>query len=125
MSDMDITTIVENVNNGMVSPAIYCDDEIFRLERERLFGRSWMYLAHESEIPEPGDYVLRRIVDDSFIVLVNAHREPVDVALPARRFGTHWTLELSSALPEGLGTTYGAREPVRVEGCALVLLRRL
>jgi len=69
MSDMDITTIVENVNNGMVSPAIYCDDEIFRLERERLFGRSWMYLAHESEIPEPGDYVLRRIVDDSFIVV--------------------------------------------------------
>ena len=27
-----------------------------------------MFLAHESEIPTPGDYVVRRIVDDSFIV---------------------------------------------------------
>ena len=28
-----------------------------------------MFVAHESEIPAPGDYVVRRIVDDSFIVV--------------------------------------------------------
>jgi phenylpropionate dioxygenase-like ring-hydroxylating dioxygenase large terminal subunit len=66
---MDIARVVQHVNDGMIPPAIYCDDEIFSLERERLFGRSWMYLGHESEIPEPGDYVLRRIVEDSFIVV--------------------------------------------------------
>lgn len=66
---MDLERIVESVNDGMVPPAIYSDEEIFRLERERVFGRSWMYLAHESEIPEPGDYVVRRIVEDSFIVV--------------------------------------------------------
>jgi phenylpropionate dioxygenase-like ring-hydroxylating dioxygenase large terminal subunit len=66
---VDIETIVQHVNEGMIPPAIYCDDEIFRLERERIFGRSWMYLAHETEIPDPGDYVLRRIVEDSFIVV--------------------------------------------------------
>jgi phenylpropionate dioxygenase-like ring-hydroxylating dioxygenase large terminal subunit len=66
---VDIQSLVESVNRGMIPPAIYCDEEIFKLEKERVFGRSWMYLAHESEIPQPGDYVVRRIVDDSFIVV--------------------------------------------------------
>jgi phenylpropionate dioxygenase-like ring-hydroxylating dioxygenase large terminal subunit len=66
---VDIATVVQNVDDGMIPPAIYCDEEIFRLERERVFGRSWLYLAHESEVPEPGDYVVRRIVEDSFIVV--------------------------------------------------------
>ncbi|MEU3618012.1 Rieske 2Fe-2S domain-containing protein [Streptomyces sp. NPDC006872] len=47
---------------------MYNDAEIFELERDRIFARSWVFLAHESEIPSPGDYVVRRIVDDSFIV---------------------------------------------------------
>lgn len=38
------------------------------LERTRLWGRSWVFLAHESEIPEPGDYVIRYIGDSQFIV---------------------------------------------------------
>jgi glycogen operon protein len=66
-----------------------------------------------------------RVVDDSFVVLVNAHLGAVDVVLPARRFGAQWVVELSSSLPDGVGTTYAARDRVRVEGCSLVLLRRV
>ena len=58
-----------SVRAGRFPAAIYSDDGIFALERERLFSRTWQFLAHESEIPQPGDYVLRRIVDDSFIVV--------------------------------------------------------
>jgi len=32
------------------------DPEVFRLEMERIFGRTWVYVAHESEIAQPGDY---------------------------------------------------------------------
>jgi phenylpropionate dioxygenase-like ring-hydroxylating dioxygenase large terminal subunit len=70
---VNLAEIVQAVNGGMVPPAVYCDEGIFQLERERLFGRAWMYLGHESEIPDPGDYVLRRIVDDSFIVVRDEH----------------------------------------------------
>jgi glycogen operon protein len=66
-----------------------------------------------------------RVVDDSFVVLVNAHLDAVDIVLPARRFGAQWVVELSSSLPDGVGTTYAARDKVRVEGCSLVLLRRV
>ena len=64
----DQGAVLEDVRQGMIPAHIYNDDEIFALEKERVFGRSWMFLAHESEIPRPGDYVVRRVVDDSFIV---------------------------------------------------------
>ena len=47
---MDLKSVVEAVNGGMIPPPIYCDDEIFAAERERVFGRAWMYLAHESGV---------------------------------------------------------------------------
>jgi phenylpropionate dioxygenase-like ring-hydroxylating dioxygenase large terminal subunit len=52
----------------MIPAHIYNDREIFELEKERLFGRAWIFVGHESEIPQPGDYVVRRVLDDSFII---------------------------------------------------------
>jgi phenylpropionate dioxygenase-like ring-hydroxylating dioxygenase large terminal subunit len=66
-------TLLDDVRRGMIPAHIYNDEEIFRLERDRVFGRSWMFVAHESEIPSPGDYVVRRVLDDSFIVVRDEH----------------------------------------------------
>src|SRR2546423_14307852 len=66
---MDLQQVLADVRRGMVPAFVYSDAEIFELEKRRVFGRAWVFLAHESEIPEPGDYVVRRIVDDSFIVV--------------------------------------------------------
>ena len=38
----------------------YTDPEFFELERDRLFRRSWLYAAHDSDLPEVGSY---RLVD--------------------------------------------------------------
>jgi phenylpropionate dioxygenase-like ring-hydroxylating dioxygenase large terminal subunit len=64
----DLAGITANVRDGMVPAHIYNDDEIFALERDRIFSRAWIFVAHESEIPEPGDYVVRRVLQDSFII---------------------------------------------------------
>jgi phthalate 3,4-dioxygenase subunit alpha len=69
----NLEAIVADVRRGMIPATVYSDPELFELEQERVFGRAWAYLAHESEIPEPGDYVLRRILDDSFIVIRDEH----------------------------------------------------
>jgi len=66
---MDLAEVIDDVRRGMIPAIVYSDDEIFELEKRRVFGKAWMFLAHESEIAEPGDYVVRRIVDDSFIVV--------------------------------------------------------
>jgi phenylpropionate dioxygenase-like ring-hydroxylating dioxygenase large terminal subunit len=66
---LELGQILGDVRQGMIPAHIYNDAEIFTLERDRLFARAWVFLAHESEVADPGDYVVRRIVEDSFIVV--------------------------------------------------------
>jgi phenylpropionate dioxygenase-like ring-hydroxylating dioxygenase large terminal subunit len=65
---MELAEVIASVDDGRIPASIYSDPAIFALERERLFPRTYQFLAHESEVPKPGDFVVRRIVDDSFIV---------------------------------------------------------
>ena len=64
----DHKAVFDDVRRGMIPAHIYNDSEIFTLEKERLFGRSWLFVAHESEVPQPGDYVVRHVLEDSFII---------------------------------------------------------
>ncbi|WP_243722973.1 aromatic ring-hydroxylating dioxygenase subunit alpha [Actinomadura sp. 7K507] len=64
----DSSDVVGHVRDGMLPAHIYNDPEIFAAEREAVFSRSWVFLAHESEIPQVGDYVVRRVMENSFIV---------------------------------------------------------
>ena len=44
-----------------INRAVYTDPGVFELEMQRLFGRAWLVLGHESQIPEPGRYFLSRV----------------------------------------------------------------
>ena len=50
-----------DVQRGLVSRDIFVSDEVWRLEMERIFDRTWIFLAHETEIPAPGDFVSRSL----------------------------------------------------------------
>ena len=67
--DRVLREMADALPHGEVPSVIFNDSNVFELEREKIFARSWIYLGHESEIPHPGDYVLRYIVDDPFIVI--------------------------------------------------------
>jgi phenylpropionate dioxygenase-like ring-hydroxylating dioxygenase large terminal subunit len=60
--------VFDSVRHGMIPAHIYNDQATFELEKERLFSRAWIFVAHESEIPHDGDYVVRRVLGDSFII---------------------------------------------------------
>ncbi len=68
----DLRNVFDQVRRGMVPAHIYNDRELFVRERERLFSRAWMFVGHESEVPRDGDYVVRRVLDDSFIITRDA-----------------------------------------------------
>jgi p-cumate 2,3-dioxygenase alpha subunit len=55
--------IVERADEGYFGyhRSALTSEAIHRAELEHIFGRSWLYLGHESEVPTPGDYI-RRVV---------------------------------------------------------------
>lgn len=60
---------------------VYADEDIFELEMDRLFGNAWIYVGHESQVPNAGDYyttqvgrqpvVMTRAADGQIHVLEN------------------------------------------------------
>ena len=51
----------ELIQPGRVHRRAYNDPQIFEMEMERIFGRAWIYVGHESQIPNPGDFVSTRM----------------------------------------------------------------
>lgn len=52
----DINGLI-NFDEGLVSPEVFHDRDLYELESRRLFMRAWLFVAHESMIPKRGDFV--------------------------------------------------------------------
>jgi nitrite reductase/ring-hydroxylating ferredoxin subunit len=58
----------EGLPKGEVPASLFGHPQVYQTELRNIFGRCWVFLAHESEIAANGDYVVRRIGEDNFIV---------------------------------------------------------
>jgi phenylpropionate dioxygenase-like ring-hydroxylating dioxygenase large terminal subunit len=54
--------------NGEVSREIFVSQDIYDQEIERIFGRAWLYVGHESQVPNPGDFFLSSMGEESVIL---------------------------------------------------------
>ena len=121
----------------------YTDTDVLNAERDAIFLRSWLYVAHESEVTNPGDYVVRDLLDQSVVVIrgedsvvrcfhnVCAHRahRVLEGAGTAKRIVCPyhaWSYQLDGRLQHARGTEglkafdtncYGLK-PVRIETLA-------
>ena len=80
--------IAQLIEPGRIHRRVYTDPAIFDLEMERLFGRAWLFVGHESQIKKPGDFIttelgkypviMTRHDDGTVQVLINrcTHRGP-------------------------------------------------
>jgi phenylpropionate dioxygenase-like ring-hydroxylating dioxygenase large terminal subunit len=57
-----------DLTTGAVSRAIYSDEAIYQQEIQRIFARCWLYLGHETLLPQPGDFLTTVMGEDPVIV---------------------------------------------------------
>jgi phenylpropionate dioxygenase-like ring-hydroxylating dioxygenase large terminal subunit len=78
---------------------VYLNEELFDLECERLFVRSWVFVGHASQVPNTGDFITTQIArqpvimirqpDGTIRVLLNrcAHKGTMVISLPSGNAG--------------------------------------
>ncbi|WP_342043295.1 aromatic ring-hydroxylating oxygenase subunit alpha [Bacillus sp. OTU2372] len=67
--------IKEKFDQGLYPQWLFSDPYVFELERDKVFGYTWQYLGHESELKEPDDYVTRWLMDDPVLLVKNKQGE--------------------------------------------------
>ena len=65
---MNLDKLID-IENATQSRSIFYDEGIYNLEMEKVFGRCWLFLTHENQIPRPGDYVKTTMGEDEVIVV--------------------------------------------------------
>jgi fatty-acyl-CoA synthase len=68
MSIVTTPNLDELIEPDRVHGSLYTDPDLFALELERIWYRTWVYVGHVSEVPEPNDYVVKSIGPQSVIM---------------------------------------------------------
>ena len=88
------------VRDDAVHRDLYVDPEIFELEMRHLWPTAWIYVGHDSQVPNPGDFItadigrqpviLVRDLDGGLNVLMNrcAHKGTRLLSAPAGNLGS-------------------------------------
>jgi phenylpropionate dioxygenase-like ring-hydroxylating dioxygenase large terminal subunit len=57
-----------DAENGVIDREIFTGDQVYADELERVFTRAWLFIGHESQVPNPGDFFTSRMGDESVIL---------------------------------------------------------
>lgn len=64
-----MTDELVRTQEGLVDGSIFSDQVIYEQELTRVFGKCWLFLGHESQIPRDGAYLTTYMAEDSVIVV--------------------------------------------------------
>lgn len=71
----ELNQIKDRLEEGAFPQWAVTDPEVYKLEQEKIFDKSWQFLAHESELRESGSYITRMMVNDPILIMKNKEGE--------------------------------------------------
>ena len=63
-----------DTEHGTLSRELYVNPDIFQQELEQIFARCWLFIGHESLVPNPGDFMVTRMGTEE-VILVRDRRD--------------------------------------------------
>ena len=61
------------IQEDRIHRSVYTSDRIFKREMHNIFGNAWVFVGHESEIPEAGSFVTRQFGGRPVIITRDSH----------------------------------------------------
>jgi len=68
MIDLDVMAGLVSPEGSLVSRRLWHDEELYRIEQERIFARCWLFLGHESQLAQPDDFFTTTMGEEPVIV---------------------------------------------------------
>ena len=66
--DRSLGALVD-IEHGHIDREVYVSEDIYIQEREQIFARAWLFVGHESQVPNPGDFVVSRMGEEEVILV--------------------------------------------------------
>lgn len=66
-TSLEVDQLVQS-DRGLVSRELFVNEDLFREELQKVFTRAWLFVGHESLIPNPNDFYTSRMGDESVIL---------------------------------------------------------
>ena len=108
----------DDAESGIISRELFVSEDVHRAELEHLFSRAWLFVGHESQIPNAGDFFSSRMGAES-VILCRDREQKIHVLRNTWIFCSRSRhritdsapmLTISKPLSGGQARTYHARE---------------
>jgi len=91
-----IAELIANQEPGWsLDRRFYTDPDVYQLELDRIITKNWILVAHQSQLPNPGDFRVIKVANESAIIVRNRDGELNAFANVCRHRGSLVCLEQS------------------------------
>lgn len=68
----DFASLVD-LERCTVSPRLFTQDDVYAAEQERIFAHAWLFVAHESQVPDTDDFITNFMGEEPVLVTRDNH----------------------------------------------------